>query len=76
METNQTTTQHETDSMEEMSFSQLFEESLKVANEGDVIAGTVIGLHDDMVIIDIGDKSESRIPLSEFKREGEDVAVR
>ena len=75
METNQTTTQHETDSMEEMSFAQLFEESLKVANEGDVIAGTVIGLDDDMVIIDIGDKSESRIPLSEFKREGEDVEV-
>lgn len=76
METNQTTTQHETDSMEEMSFAQLFEETLKVANEGDVIAGTVIGLHDDMVIIDIGDKAESRVPLSEFKREGEDVEVK
>ncbi|MEJ2689238.1 MAG: 30S ribosomal protein S1 [Deltaproteobacteria bacterium] len=76
METNQTTTQHETGSTEEMSFAQLFEESLKVANEGDVIAGTVIGLHDDMVIIDIGDKSESRVPLSEFKREGEDVEVK
>ncbi len=49
---------------------------LKVANEGDVIAGTVIGLHDDMVIIDIGDKAESRVPLSEFKREGEDVEVK
>jgi small subunit ribosomal protein S1 len=76
METNQTTTQNETESMEEMSFAQLFEESLKVANEGDVISGTVIGLHDDMVLIDIGDKSESRVPMSEFKREGEDVEVK
>jgi len=76
MDTNQTTTQQETGSMEEMSFAQLFEESLKVANEGDVIAGTVIGLHDDMAIIDIGDKSESRIPLAEFKREGEREEVK
>jgi len=76
METNQTTTQNETESMEEMSFAQLFEESLKVANEGDVISGTVIGLQDDMVVIDIGDKSESRIPMSEFKREGDDVEVK
>jgi len=76
MDTNQTTTQQETGSMEEMSFAQLFEESLKVANEGDVVAGTVIGLHDDMAIIDIGDKSESRIPLAEFKREGEAEEVK
>ncbi|MEW6427971.1 MAG: 30S ribosomal protein S1 [Thermodesulfobacteriota bacterium] len=69
------TAQHNT--MEEMSFAQLFEESLKVANEGDVVIGTVVGIDKDRAIVDIGDKAESAIPLSEFKRDtdGEEVKI-
>jgi small subunit ribosomal protein S1 len=53
----------------EMSFAQLFEESLHVANEGDVVPGTVIRVSDNFAVVDIGDKSESEIALSEFKNE-------
>ena len=57
-------------------FADLFEESLKVANVGEVVPGTIIGLRDDVAIVDIGDKSESEIKLSEFKHEGEQVEVK
>ena len=53
------------------SFADLFEDSLKVANVGDVVQGTVIGLTDNSAIVDIGDKSEGMVALSEFKSEGE-----
>jgi small subunit ribosomal protein S1 len=58
------------------SFADLFEESLKVANVGDVVTGTVIAIIDNKAIVDIGDKSESAIPLSEFKNEGDAVEVK
>jgi len=57
------------------SFADLFEESLKVANVGDVVTGTVIAIIDNKAIVDIGDKSESAIALSEFKNEGDVVEV-
>jgi len=57
------------------SFADLFEDSLKVANVGEVVAGTVIGIENQTAIIDIGDKSEARIALSEFKNEGEQLEV-
>ncbi|MEW6289538.1 MAG: 30S ribosomal protein S1 [Thermodesulfobacteriota bacterium] len=62
---------------EGMSFAELFnDEQLNVANVGDVVQGTIIDLSDNFAVIDIGDKSESEIPLSEFKNEGEDVVVK
>jgi len=58
---------------EEMSFADLFEmeENSAVSKVGDVIMGMVVGIVDDHVLVDIGDKAESYIPLSEFRTEGE-----
>lgn len=62
---------------EGMSFAELFnDEQLNVANVGDVVRGTIIDVSDNFAVIDIGDKSESEIPLNEFKNEGEDVEVK
>lgn len=62
---------------EGMSFAELFnDEQLNVANVGDVVQGTIIELSDNFAVIDIGDKSESEIPLSEFKSEGENVEIK
>ena len=62
---------------EGMSFAELFnDEQLNVANVGDVVQGTIIDVSDNFAVIDIGDKSESEIPLSEFKSEGVDVEVK
>jgi len=58
------------------SFADLFENSeVKVANVGEVVSGTVIALLKDKAVIDIGDKSESTVPLSEFRLEGEELEV-
>ncbi len=62
---------------EEMSFAELFEsDEMVVVSVGDVVEGTVIDLSDNFAIVDCGDKSESEILLSEFKNDGENVAVK
>jgi len=76
MATTKSTTQ--TNAMAaEGSFAQLFENSqVKVADVGEVVCGTVIGLTKDLAIIDIGDKSESTVSLSEFRTDGEMADVK
>ncbi|MDE3015302.1 MAG: 30S ribosomal protein S1 [Pseudomonadota bacterium] len=71
--------------MEVEDFGALFEESVKTSgkNEGSVITGTVISVEKDTVIIDVGLKSEGRVPLREFQvgnttpelRAGDEVEV-
>lgn len=53
-------------------FAALFEESLKEDRlaEGSVVKGIVIGIEKDLVIIDVGLKSEGRVPLKEFSLGG------
>ena len=51
------------------SFAELFEGSLYVANVGDVVNGTIVGVTNDYVLVDIGDKSESEIAKSEFRND-------
>jgi len=62
---------------DEMSFADLFEmeENSSVSKVGDVIQGTIVGIVDDHVLVDIGDKAESYIPLSEFRTEGEEPEI-
>jgi len=49
-------------------FGALFEESVKESgkNEGSVVTGIIVAVEKDTVIIDVGLKSEGRIPLREF----------
>lgn len=69
--TQKNTTDAEKKGSEEMSFADLFEmeENSSVSKVGDVIQGTVVGIVEDHVLVDIGDKAESYIPLSEFRME-------
>ena len=43
--------------------------------EGQVITGTVLSVDNDAVVIDVGLKSEGRVPLKEFISPGEDVKL-
>ena len=49
-------------------FAKLLEESLEVnqINEGKIVKGTVVSIESDLVIVDVGLKTEGRIALSEF----------
>ena len=58
-------------SFDDLSFAELFEQedNNTVINVGEVAIGTVVGLSNDAVLIDVGDKAESYIALSEFRHE-------
>jgi small subunit ribosomal protein S1 len=60
-------------------FADLFEESLKVieTRPGSIVKGTVVSIDKDIVLVDAGLKSESAIPVEQFRNaEGElDVVV-
>ncbi len=47
-------------------FEELFEQSLRSFQEGEIIEGTVVSADQDYVMIDIGYKSEGLIPSREF----------
>lgn len=51
---------------EEQSFEQMLEESLVAIRRGEVIEGTVIGVNDDEIYVNIGYKSDGIIPKSEY----------
>ena len=45
-------------------------------SEGNVIKGTIVGIEKDLAIIDVGLKTEGRIPLREFMVPGSDVQLK
>ena len=45
--------------------------SLEENKEKSIVDGTIIAIENDMVIVDVGLKSEGRIPLTEFTRPGQ-----
>jgi small subunit ribosomal protein S1 len=53
-------------------FAKLLEESFDHGNlqEGSVIKGTVVGIEKDLAVIDVGLKTEGRVPLREFAGPG------
>jgi len=58
-------------------FASMLEASFETnsMSEGSVIKGTVTAIEKDIVIIDVGLKTEGRVPLREFFTPGEDVSI-
>jgi small subunit ribosomal protein S1 len=57
------------------SMSELYEESLRRVQEGEVVKGRIVSITKDFVMVDIGYKSEGQIPIHEFTTsEGEITA--
>ena len=44
----------------------------KLKKEKSIVDGTIVSIENDMVIVDVGLKSEGRIPLNEFSKVGKD----
>jgi small subunit ribosomal protein S1 len=60
-------------------FAALLNESLGGENEafeGKVVKGTVTGIENDMAVIDVGLKSEGRVPLREFAAPGQRAEIK
>ena len=54
------------ESMAEMSFDQMLEESFKTIRNGEVVEGTVIDVKPDEIILNIGYKSDGNITRNEY----------
>jgi len=52
---------------ERKAFEKMYEDTLKIIEEAEVVKGTVVGINSREVIINIGVKSDGIIPLSEFR---------
>ncbi|MEW6387058.1 MAG: 30S ribosomal protein S1 [Thermodesulfobacteriota bacterium] len=60
---------------DEEKMSELYEESLRRVQEGEVVKGRIVSITKDFVMVDIGYKSEGQIPIQEFTTpEGEVTA--
>ena len=66
------------DNNDDISFAELFEqeENNTVIKVGEVAIGTVVDLAGDAVLVDVGDKAESYILLSEFRHEDPDREIK
>ncbi|TNV21645.1 30S ribosomal protein S1 [Buttiauxella sp. B2] len=59
------------------SFAQLFEESLKTieTRPGSIVRGVVVAIDKDIVLVDAGLKSESAIPIEQFKNAAGELEI-
>jgi small subunit ribosomal protein S1 len=59
-------------------FAALLEESFgqREAFEGTVVKGKIVAIEGDMVLVDVGLKSEGRIPLKEFTAPGQESEIK
>jgi small subunit ribosomal protein S1 len=74
-----TETTHDQTSTAQESFAQLFEATLSQTDslrEGDIVAGTIIKISKDSVVVDIGYKSEGVISLHEFVDTSGQVSIK
>ena len=58
------------------SFAALLEETMGESLEGKVVSGLVISVENDLAVIDVGLKSEGRIPLKEFAAPGQAAEIK
>ena len=60
------------------SFSELLDQSFQemTSIEGSVVSGTVLSIEKDMILIDIGLKSEGRVPIREFGSNEDDINIK
>ena len=57
-------------------FEELFHESLKEIQVGEVVTGTVVQVNPDIVLVDVGYKSEGCVYTFEFTNEDGEVTVK
>jgi len=50
----------------EQNFLEMYEESLKTMQEGELVRGEIVQIEKEFILVDIGYKSEGQIPIEEF----------
>jgi small subunit ribosomal protein S1 len=54
----------------------IYEESLRDVIEGDIVKGTILEMREDVVLVDVGYKSEGLIPLREFRTPSGEITAK
>jgi small subunit ribosomal protein S1 len=60
---------------QEFSFQELYEQSLQNIRFGEIVTGRVVQITNDLVMVDVGWKTEGHIPIGELKDAGGDLQV-
>jgi len=60
---------------EDIDLTQLYEQSFQEVPTGKIVTGTVVEISDDLVMVDVGYKTEGRLPIDECKDGNGDVTV-
>ncbi|MBN1914162.1 MAG: 30S ribosomal protein S1 [Candidatus Omnitrophica bacterium] len=58
---------------ENLSLEQLYNESIKIVNEGEIVKGKIASIRTKEVLVDVGFKSEGIVPIGEFAKEDLEV---
>jgi small subunit ribosomal protein S1 len=60
------------------SFAELLDQSFQeiTSLEGSVVTGTVLSIEKDMILIDVGLKSEGRVPIREFGNNDDELNIK
>ncbi|MDB2583231.1 30S ribosomal protein S1 [Alphaproteobacteria bacterium] len=60
------------------SFAELLDQSFQemTSIEGSVVTGTVLSIEKDMILIDVGLKSEGRVPIREFGNDEDEINIK
>ena len=65
----------EQEEQEDMDFKELFEQNMQNVQFGEVAVGQVVQINSDFVMVDVGWKTEGKIPIEELKDDNGDIAV-
>ncbi len=60
---------------EDLSFVELYEKSLQDISTGKIVTGKIVQMSEDIVMVDVGYKTEGRLNINEFKDENGDITV-
>ena len=60
---------------EDMGFRELYEQSLQTLQLGEVVEGKVIQINPDMIMVDVGWKTEGYIPAKELRDEQGNISI-
>jgi small subunit ribosomal protein S1 len=60
---------------EDLSFVELYEKSLQDVSTGKIVTGKIVQMSEDIIMVDVGYKTEGRLNINEFKDENGDINV-
>jgi len=66
----------ESEELSTENFMEMFEQSLKTIQEGELISGEIVQISKEFVLVDIGYKSEGQIPIDEFTDEDGNITAK